>query len=75
MGLGPPVCKKCMVIGQLTPADDPRYGVNVPWGASYWNCPICDSAELESNLWEYSDDVQDEIEGNTIFRKFMTGIE
>jgi len=75
MGLGPPVCTKCKVIGVVTPKDDPRYGATVPWGASYWHCPICDTPKLDNHLWEYPQEQQDEIEGNTLFLKFMKGIE
>ena len=71
MGLGPPVCTKCMVIGIISNKDDPRYGVKVRYGNSYWHCPICESPELDSNLWEYDLDIQDEIASNTIFLKFM----
>ena len=71
MGLGPPVCTKCMVIGVLTDENDPRYGIRVKYGSSYWHCPVCESPELISNLWEYDSDTQFEIESDTIFFKFI----
>jgi hypothetical protein len=75
MGLGPPVCNKCKVLADLTAKGDARHGVSVSYGYSYWHCPICGSAELNSNLWEYDETTQDEIDGNTRFLKFMNGIE
>ena len=75
MGLGPPVCKKCMVIGNYTPDSDPRHGAKVRYGNSYYHCPICGSPELDGHLWEYTDDQQDDIDGNTRFLKFMKGVE
>lgn len=71
MGLGPPVCSTCRVIGETTNENDPRYGAKVRYGSSYWHCPICESPELNSNLWEFNLDEQDEIESNTIFLKCM----
>ena len=71
MGLGPPVCTTCKVIGVLTEKTDPRYGASVSYGSSYWHCPICGSPELPSNFWEFDCNSQNEIEGNTIFLKFM----
>ena len=71
MGLGPPVCTNCMVIGVLTGKNDPLYGIQVEYGKSYWHCPICESPELNGNFWEYDSDIQNEIEGNLIFLKFM----
>lgn len=75
MGLGPPVCKKCKVIGSITVEGDPLYGIKVPWGTSYWHCPICRSPDMEGHLFEYTDDQQDDLEGNTLFLKFMKGVE
>lgn len=75
MGLGPPVCTKCRVFATITEKGDPRYGIKVRYGNSYYYCPICGSPELNSNLWEYTEEAQDEIDGNTRFLKFMNGIE
>ena len=50
MGLGPPVCDKCWVIAELTPENHPNYGIEVSYGTSYWQCPICNSPELQEHL-------------------------
>ena len=71
MGLGPPVCSKCMVIAVMTKKDDPRYGIAVRYGNSYWHCPICESPELDSNLLDYDSVTQAEFEGNLIFLTAM----
>jgi hypothetical protein len=76
MGLGPPVCTKCKVLGELTVKSDILlYGAAGKYGISYWHCPICKSLDLHGNLWEYDKITQDEIDGNTRFLKFMNGIE
>lgn len=74
--LGPPVCKKCNVIGQVTDKNDHElYKVKVERGNSYWHCPICRDADLKGYLIQYTESQQEEIKGNTIFLKFMKGIE
>ena len=59
MGLGPPVCQKCMVIGQLM--------------GDTWTCPSCYSVRMGSHLWEFTEDYQKRFEDNTKFLKFMKG--
>lgn len=59
MGLGPPVCDKCRVIGRLS--------------GDLWTCPVCYSRHLPNNLWEYTEEYQKLFEDNTKFIKFMKG--
>jgi hypothetical protein len=72
MGLGPPVCTECRVIGELTPEDHPNYGIEVRYGSSYWQCPICGTPELGSSLFTCGIS-EDELDGNERFLKFMKG--
>jgi hypothetical protein len=60
MGLGPPVCEKCWVIGEFRHNDNP------------WYCPICGSTKLKASLWSCGVS-QAELEGNLRFLKFMKG--
>lgn len=60
MGLGPPVCVDCGVIGYL----EERKG---------WRCPNCSSNRLESHLWMYPKDEQREIELATKISKENKG--
>jgi len=49
LGLGPPVCVDCGIIGALFPEG--------------WRCPNCNSfGSLKSHLWMYSKDEQIDIE-------------
>lgn len=59
MGLGPPVCDKCMVIAHLK--------------NHTWSCPVCHSIHVPNNLWEYTTEYQKRFEDNTKFMKFMKG--
>jgi hypothetical protein len=72
MGLGPPVCMRCRVVGELTPEDHPNYGKRVSWGASYWQCPICGDPDLQANLFTCKIP-EDELEANRRFLEFMRG--
>lgn len=53
MGLGPPVCEKCNVIGSLyneaewIAAGRPTKGDIRP----YWGCPLCGSKSLNENYF------------------------
>lgn len=59
MGLGPPVCTKCQVIGELK--------------GDTWSCPVCYTIALGSHLWEFTEEYQKRYEDNTKFIKFMKG--
>lgn len=74
MGLGPPVCKECNVIGDLTEKKDPRYGTKVRYGYSFWHCPNCGTAEMNGHLWEYTKRDQDVIEFRTDYLKHLQKI-
>lgn len=72
MGLGPPVCMECRVMGVLTPKDHTNYGKTMSWGASYWQCPICEDPDLGRHLLDCGIP-QDELDGNERFLRFMKG--
>lgn len=72
MGLGPPVCTRCKVVGVLTPKDHPNYGKKVSYGFSYWQCPICETPELGEHLLTCGIP-EDELDENERFLKFMKG--
>lgn len=63
MGLGPPVCEKCQVVGTLS------RDFNNP----LWCCPICGNTKMQWHAWScgLSDN---ELEGNLRFLKFVNGI-
>ena len=67
MGLGPPVCEKCMVLGELTIISD---------GSGYdrhvWGCPICLGTSLKESLWTCGW-TEKELEDNLRFRRFVKG--
>lgn len=48
MGLGPPVCLKCMVIGEYvdTPVPMPKNAYNL---VSNWVCPICGDPDMKGH--------------------------
>ena len=50
MGLGPPVCMKCMIIGTLGA------------GAFPWSCPRCHDTHLKGSLWTFTKELQKKIE-------------
>ncbi len=64
MGLGPPVCERCQVIGELSPHVVP----------TFWRCPICFNDEMKWSAWSCGIDAE-ELESNLRFLKFMKGIE
>ena len=60
MGLGPPVCEKCLVLYEFKHS----YG---------WECPICKvNSEDCRYLWSCGIS-EEELEGNFRFLKFMQG--
>lgn len=62
MGLGPPVCDKCWVIGKWRNNLNPCY------------CPVCNSTELNATAWSCGM-TQEELDGNLRFLLFMKGEE
>jgi hypothetical protein len=66
-------------LADLTAKGDARHGVSVSYsnsnGNSYNHCPICGLIELNGHLWDYDKITQGELEGNTLFLKFMNGVE
>lgn len=72
MGLGPPVCLRCRVIGEMTPMEHPNYGKRVSWGSSFWQCPICEDPDLQGHLFTCGI-AEDELDGNERFLRFMQG--
>ncbi len=75
MGLGPPVCNPCMILGSHTEHKE------FPW-----RCLHCGSMELKRHLWEFIKPTQELIEarsrliekrtimdfGNYIYREFIS---
>lgn len=60
MGLGPPVCEKCIVLYEFKHS----YG---------WECPICKiNSPDHMNAWSCGIS-EEELEGNLRFLKFMQG--
>lgn len=57
MGLGPPVCTKCMVIGKL----------NESAKKHPWRCPICKDWDMKGSLFTYVQSMQDIICRRTRF--------
>jgi hypothetical protein len=72
MGLGPPVCTACRVIGELTPEGHPNYGIKTSYGHSHWQCSICGTPEMRASLLT-CDISEEELDGNKRFLKFMKG--
>ena len=64
MGLGPPVCEKCQVIGDFS-----RDAYQ-----TFWHCPICGSEKLKWNAWDCGL-TEEELEDNLRFLKFVKGID
>ena len=73
MGLGPPVCQHCQVIGELLEEAVPlkkAEGSGTLNKYTYWVCPICgetdlrDSAGMDSTRW-------DKYRKNEKFLRFM----
>lgn len=65
MGLGPPVCEKCMVLYEFKHS----YG---------WECPVCKTnSENKLSLWsmqsdnESLDDIEEQLKANKRFYDFM----
>ena len=57
MGLGPPVCTKCMIVAKLDEND-----ITHPW-----RCPVCKDWDLKGSLWTYVQSMQDIIWRRTRF--------
>lgn len=62
MGLGPPVCEKCRVVGEINEKE------------KAWACPICGNKKMKMNLFD-SIISEEELEDNLRFLKFVKGIE
>lgn len=60
MGLGPPVCVDCGVIGFLEEGRG-------------WRCPNCSSKKLDGHLWTFPKTEQMQIEINTEIAKENKG--
>lgn len=61
MGLGPPVCTKCWVVGELTDKH-----IN----GSSWKCPICESRDLDEHLFDCGKS-HEELKDNEKFLRFV----
>ena len=70
MGLGPTVCRKCMVYT----AYKPHPTIEGRQGTHY--CPIClnENYKDQVHLWTLSDDEQEAVYDNTEFLRFMQGV-
>jgi hypothetical protein len=64
MGLGPPVCEKCRVLGKRS------RDFNEP----FWGCPICNSRKLKWSAWDCGL-TDEELEENYRFLSFVKGID
>jgi hypothetical protein len=62
MGLGPPVCEKCKVLGKISR----------DFNESFWYCPICNSRKLKWNAWDCGL-TDEELEDNYKFLSFVKG--
>lgn len=60
MGLGPPVCERCIVRAYL----DANAGI--------WYCKYCGNKNTKWNAWD-CDFSEDELTGNELFLKFVKG--
>lgn len=66
MGLGPPVCSKCMIFAKVFDENDPRRPpLKVKYGYSWYHCPQCEAVEFPRNFFEFSSEEQKEIEFNS----------
>lgn len=65
MGLGPPVCEKCMVLAEY---DNDR----VDLGKNPWHCSICNNDDPKYSLWSCGW-TQQELEDNKHFLRFAKG--
>lgn len=63
MGLGPPVCEKCRVIGELSRDFD----------RPLWSCPICGNTDMKWSAWSCGIS-ESELTDNLKFLKFVNGI-
>jgi len=59
MGLGPPVCTLCMIIGTLNNEDK----------GHPWRCHNCGDFKLPGHLWSYTEDLQQYIQNRTTLYK------
>ncbi len=66
MGLGPPVCKSCMIIGTLR--ENAEHGPP-------WVCASCMTIDLGTNLWNYPNNQQDIIYEDSKMRSASSNIE
>jgi hypothetical protein len=64
MGLGPPVCLHCRVVGELTDK-----AVN----GSGWRCPICHDRNLAGYYFEFDTIAKKELDDNEKFWRFTQG--
>lgn len=67
MGLGPPVCEKCRVYGDI----DLKARL---LGISRWHCPICDNDNMQWSAWDCGL-TDEELKANERFLKFVKGMD
>lgn len=75
MGLGPPVCQHCQVIGELLDDAVPvikAEGSTTMNKYTYWICPICGETDLQDHAGMNIKDYE-RYELNEKFLRFMTG--
>lgn len=73
MGLGPPVCQHCEVLGELLDEAVPlkRAGGSGTLNThTYWVCPICGETDLQHHAGIFNVD-WDKYHGNEKFLRFM----
>lgn len=63
MGLGPPVCEKCHVVGKLSR----------DFNNSLWSCPICNNTDMQWHEWSCGIS-SEQLENNLRFLKFINGV-
>lgn len=64
MGLGPPVCEKCQVIGELSRDFD----------KPLWSCPICGNTDMQWSAWSCGIS-EEQLETNLRLMKFISKVE
>ena len=75
MGLGPPVCQHCQVIGELLKEAVPVINTEDTTTLNthtYWVCPICGETDLQEYAGFNSENYK-RYELNEKFLRFMTG--
>lgn len=60
MGLGPPVCEKCRVVGSYEAL------------MMLWYCPICNNKDMQWSAWDCGL-TEEELADNLRFLKFVKG--